>query len=177
MSIGSTQAPGVGTASEEKPDVPHCKRPSLPQVGDAERKQGPSPPDNTHSEHAPLRYSNFTRAQKRLIVFLITFAATFSPLSSFIFFPAIHTLSRSLHVSVEKINTTVTSYLIVVGIAPAVIGDIADMTGRRAVYLLTLGIYCVANVGLALQDSWTALFILRMLQSAGSAGTGLSTIH
>lgn len=115
-------------------------------------------------------YSHFTKAQKRLIVFIITFAATFSPLSSFIFFPVINALSQSLHVSVEKINLTITSYMIVSGIAPAVMGDIADMTGRRIVYLLTFGIYLVANVGLAVQRSWTALFLLRMLQSAGGAG-------
>jgi hypothetical protein len=117
-----------------------------------------------------LPYSHFTKMQKRLIVALITFAATFSPLSSFIFFPAISVLSTSLHVSVEKINFTVTSYMIVAGIAPAVIGDMADMTGRRAVYLLTLSLYFAANVGLAVQSSWPALFLLRMLQSAGGAG-------
>jgi MFS family permease len=115
-------------------------------------------------------YSQFSLFEKRLIIFMISFAATFSPLSSFIFFPAIDSLSQSLHVSIEKINLTVTSYLIVAGIAPAVIGDMADMTGRRIVYLLTMAIYCSANIGLALQSSWTALFILRMVQSAGSAG-------
>ncbi len=61
--------------------------------------------------------------------------------------------------------------MIVAGIAPAVMGDMADMTGRRTVYLLTMGIYCMANVGLALQNTWTALFVLRMLQSAGGAGS------
>jgi sugar phosphate permease len=116
-------------------------------------------------------YSHFTKRQKRLIVFIITFAATFSPLSSFIFFPAINALSASLYVSVEKVNLTITSYMIVAGIAPAIIGDMADMTGRRIVYLLTIGLYCVANVGLAVQNSWTALFVLRMLQSAGGAGS------
>ena len=61
--------------------------------------------------------------------------------------------------------------MIVAGIAPAIIGDMADMTGRRIVYLLTIGLYCVANVGLAVQNSWTALFVLRMLHSAGGAGS------
>ena len=118
----------------------------------------------------PKDYSVFTKSQKRLTVFLITFAATFSPLSSFIFFPAVNALSRDLHVSVEKINLTITSYMIVAGVAPAIMGDMADMTGRRIVYLLTLGIYVAANVGLAVQSSWGALFALRMLQSAGGAG-------
>ena len=115
-------------------------------------------------------YSSFTNTQKRLTVFLITFAATFSPMSSFIFFPAVNALSKSLHVSVERINLTITSYMIIAGIAPAVVGDLADMTGRRTVYLITMGIYCAANVGLAVQNSWIVLFLLRMLQSAGSAG-------
>ncbi|CAI6336636.1 unnamed protein product [Periconia digitata] len=119
----------------------------------------------------PTPYSQFTKIEKRLIVALITFAATFSPLSSFIFFPAINALSSSLQVSVEKINLTVTSYMIVAGIAPAVIGDMADTSGRRVAYLTTVGIYCAANVGLAVQNNWTALFLLRMLQSAGGAAT------
>ncbi|KAL8798070.1 MAG: hypothetical protein Q9182_006981 [Xanthomendoza sp. 2 TL-2023] len=124
---------------------------------------------NTITPGAP--YSHFTKIQKRLVVLIITFAATFSPLSSFIFFPAINALSQSLHASVGRINLTITSYMIVSGIAPAILGDIADMTGRRIVYLLTFTIYLAANVGLAVQRSWTALFLLRMLQSAGGAAT------
>ncbi|TAQ86947.1 hypothetical protein B7494_g4729 [Chlorociboria aeruginascens] len=126
---------------------------------------------DTTPEPAPPPYSHFTKTQKRLIVSLVTFAAVFSPLSSFIFFPAVDALSASLNIPVEKVNLTITSYMIVAGIAPAIIGDMADMTGRRIVYLLTMAIYCIANVGLALQNSFTALFILRMLQSAGGAAT------
>lgn len=121
-------------------------------------------------------YSQFTKAQKRLIVSIITFAATFSPLSSFIFFPAINALSQSLHVSVQKINLTITSYMIVSGIAPAILGEVADMTGRRVVYLLTFTIYLLANIGLAVQRAWIALFFLRMLQSAGAAGAFYQTL-
>ena len=60
--------------------------------------------------------------------------------------------------------------MIVAGVAPAIMGDLADMSGRRAVYLLMLTLFIAANVGLALQDSWAALFTLRMLQSAGGSG-------
>jgi Na+/melibiose symporter-like transporter len=115
-------------------------------------------------------YSSFAKPQKWLIILLATFAATFSPLSSFIFFPAVTALSESLHVSIAKINLTITSYMIVAGIAPAILGDLADTVGRRVIYLLMMSIYCAANVGLAFQNNWTALFVLRMMQSAGSAG-------
>ncbi|KAJ5714851.1 Major facilitator superfamily domain general substrate transporter [Penicillium malachiteum] len=95
----------------------------------------------------------------------------FSPSSSFIFFPAIQALSEALGVSLERINLTITSYMVVAGIVPAIVGDMADITGRRNIYLLTLFIYVVANIGLGAQSSWVALFLLRMLQSAGGAAT------
>lgn len=143
---------------------------SSPRISPPSEKEETSAADDANPPNPAPPYSRFTKAQKRLIVFIVTFAATFSPLSSFIFFPAIKTLSQSLQVSVEKITLTITSYMIVSGIAPAVMGDIADKTGRRIVYLLTYGIYLVANIALAVQTSWTALFLLRMLQSAGGAG-------
>lgn len=135
------------------------------------------PRDVAVEEEAPPRasqaespYSAFTKHQKWLIIGLSTFAATFSPLSSFIFFPATTSLSETLGVSIGKINLTITSYMIVAGIAPALLGDLADTVGRRVVYMLMMVIYCAANIGLALQSDWAALFVLRMVQSAGSAG-------
>lgn len=141
------------------------------QPSPKEKAQKSSIAKECASDQSSLPYSSFTRKQKWLIISLSTFAAAFSPLSSFIFFPAITALSDSLRVSVGRINLTITSYMVVAGIAPALLGDLADTTGRRVVYLLMMSIYCVANVGLALQSNWAALFVLRMVQSFGSAGT------
>ena len=57
------------------------------------------------------------------------------------------------------------------GIAPAFIGGFSDSSGRRPAYLACFVIYVAANVGLAVQDSYAALMVLRCLQSAGSSGT------
>ena len=116
-------------------------------------------------------YSVFNRAQKRIITWQTSLSAVFSGLSSFIYYPTITALSESLHVSVAAINLTVAAYLIVAGIAPSVFGDISDQTGRRPVSLLTITLYFAANIGLAIQNSYTALVALRCLQSAGSAAT------
>ena len=91
--------------------------------------EGSSIAENSVSNPVLPPYSTFTKRQKTFILYLVSFAATFSPLSSFIFFPAIDALSRSLHVSVGKINLTITSYMIVAGLAPAIMGDMADMMG------------------------------------------------
>ena len=72
--------------------------------------------------------------------------------------------------SATLINLTLTSYMIFQGLAPTVFGDLADMAGRRPAYIIAFTIYLGANIGLALQNSYAALFILRCMQSTGSSG-------
>ena len=119
------------------------------------------------------QYSIFTKNQKRGIVLLVAFAAVFSPLSSFIYYPARDALANDLHVSLNKIDLTITSYMVVSGLIPTLVGGMADKLGRRPVYLVIFTIYVGANVGLAFQKSYPALLVLRMVQSAGSSGEGL----
>lgn len=50
-------------------------------------------------------------------------------------------------------------------------GDFADRTGRRPAYIICFTIYIASNVGLALQNSYAALIVLRCLQSSGISST------
>jgi MFS family permease len=84
--------------------------------------------------------------------------------------PAITALAESLHTSIANIDLTVTSYLVVSAIVPATTGGLADTSGRRPVFIVLLTIYVGANVGLALQSSYPALLVLRMVQSIGISG-------
>lgn len=115
-------------------------------------------------------YSVFTTTQKKWIVFIAASAGWFSTASSFIYFPAIPFLARDLDVSIQKINLTVTSYLVASGIFPALVGSAADQYGRRPVFIVAIGTYIAINVGLALQRSFPVLITLRMLQSAAISG-------
>lgn len=116
-------------------------------------------------------YSIFSKKQKRFIVFLAAFGASFSPISGNIYFPALNPIGADLHVSNAKMNLTLTTYMIFQGLAPSLMGDLADTAGRRPAYLLCLIIYIAACIGLALQNSYAALLVLRCLQSAGSSAT------
>ncbi|KAK7976539.1 hypothetical protein PG989_015002 [Apiospora arundinis] len=130
-------------------------------------------PDDAPVAAQPVPYSTFTIGQKRWILFLAAFAATFSPMSSFIFYPAITSMAESLHTTVSKIDLAITTYMVVSGVTPALLGEAADNMGRRPVYIIALAIFLVANIGLALQSDYTTLLILRMVQSAGSSGMPL----
>ena len=57
------------------------------------------------------------------------------------------------------------------GLAPTFIGTLSDDGGRRTAYITAFTIYAIANIGLALQNSYPALMVLRCVQSAGSSGT------
>lgn len=112
----------------------------------------------------------FTTTQKKWIVFIAASAGWFSTASSFIYFPAIPFLARDLSASIEQVNLTVTSYLVSSGIFPSITGNASDRYGRRPLFILTLGVYVVVNIGLAIQQSFIALITLRMLQSAAISG-------
>jgi multidrug resistance protein len=73
----------------------------------------------------------------------------------------------------ERYNTLLLtlSLRIFQGLAPAFIGNLADMAGRRPAYIFCFSVYILANIGLALQKSFAALIVLRCLQSSGSSGT------
>ncbi|KAL4941352.1 hypothetical protein BDV06DRAFT_223180 [Aspergillus oleicola] len=94
----------------------------------------------------------------------------FSTLSSYIYFPALDPMARDLGVSLSLINLSVTTYMIVAGIAPAFMGSLAVQGGRRPAYILIFVLVFRSNIGLALQNLYPALLALRMVQSAGSYG-------
>lgn len=149
------------TQTDVKPESKVAVQYPNDQSSDTERQDGASP---------QRPYTAFTKGQKRFISLVASFAAMFSTLMSYIYYPALVPMSRSLGVSVALINLTVTSYLIVAAIAPAFMGDMADQAGRRPIYILMFTLLIAANIGMALQNSYGALFVLRMLQSAGSSG-------
>ncbi|KAK6856153.1 hypothetical protein PG995_008304 [Apiospora arundinis] len=122
-------------------------------------------------EQMNIPYSAFSHAEKWCVVSVVSFAAWFSTVSSFIYYPALHLLSKSLSVSVDKINLTITSYMAVATIAPTLVGDTADVLGRRPVYILVLSIYAASNIAIALSKTYKALLGLRVMQALAISGT------
>ncbi|KAJ5972323.1 uncharacterized protein N7479_002241 [Penicillium vulpinum] len=123
-------------------------------------------PDNSQPS-----YSAFSKYEKLFIVIMVTLASFFSPLSGQIYYPVMPTLVRNYHLTLELINLTITTYMIFQGLAPSFMGTFADTGGRRPAYIIAFAVYTAANIGLALQNSFAALLVLRCLQSAGSSGT------
>ncbi|KAK2600014.1 hypothetical protein QQS21_005248 [Conoideocrella luteorostrata] len=116
-------------------------------------------------------YHIFSRCQKWHLVYLVSIAGSFSPLSSNIYFPAIDTISSELHIGPSLVALTITIYMIVQALSPSLWGPISDMSGRRVTLAATLVIYSAANFALAFTSNFAMLLGLRGLQAFGSAAT------
>lgn len=127
-------------------------------------------PKKSKSNPIVKYYSVFTTPEKWCIVAMAAYAAWFSTLTSFIYYPAIYQLSHTFSVSVDQINLTVTSYLAVAAVAPTLVGDAADVLGRRPVYLIALSVYIGANIAIVLSNTYSSLLGLRVLQALAISG-------
>lgn len=121
-------------------------------------------------QQVPVRYSVFTQTERWCIVGLVAYAAWFSTLSSFIYFPAIDALADAFSVSTAKINLCITCYMAVATVAPTLVGMTADVHGRRLTYLVSLALYVAANIGMALAKSYPAHLAIRIVQALAISG-------
>ncbi len=128
-------------------------------------------PEQLHPVSSGPAYSVFSKSTKRWVIAMATCAGFVSPMTANIYFPALNPIAADLGVSVSLINLTLTTYMVFQAIAPTIVGDFGDMAGRRPACIIAFTVYVFANLGLALQDNYAALLVLRMLQSAGSSGT------
>lgn len=129
-----------------------------------------APPPPPSSPPATDLYTTFTRKEKRLLTLLLGLTTTTSPLTATIYFPLLPLLRAHFNTSTQAINLTITLYIIFQALSPTIFGPLSDSLGRRPVYLFTLALYMVANLGLALNDhSYGVLLGLRTLQSLGAS--------
>ncbi|KAH8673375.1 chloramphenicol resistance protein [Xylariales sp. PMI_506] len=132
--------------------------PSESSVAEITAASQPTPP-----------YSAFTGWKKATILAVSTFCGFASPLSATIFLPALDDLALDYHVSISEINLLVTVYLIFQAVGPMFVTNFAERAGYRPANILCLALYVIANIGLAVQNSYAAFIVLRCLQSFGSA--------
>ncbi|KAJ5322037.1 uncharacterized protein N7506_011167 [Penicillium brevicompactum] len=143
-------------------------------IHDASNGMEPAPePQREDTDIVPgsQPFSAFSKKEKVFLVIMVSLASFFSPLSGQIYYPVMPTLVQNYHLTPELINLTITTYMVLQGLAPSFMGTFADTGGRRPAYIIAFAVYTAANIGLALQNSFAALLVLRCIQSAGSSGT------
>jgi EmrB/QacA subfamily drug resistance transporter len=82
---------------------------------------------------------------------------------------ALPTIERSLHLSVSGLEWIVSSYLLVLGGLLLVGGRVADVYGRRRMFLAGLVIFTLSSLAAGLAGSGAALIAARAVQGLGAA--------
>ena len=82
---------------------------------------------------------------------------------------ALPTLAADLQLSGSTVSWTITSYSLVFGSLLLFGGRLADLVGRRRLFLTGLGVFTVASVASALAGTAAALFTARAGQGFGAA--------
>ncbi len=82
---------------------------------------------------------------------------------------ALPTIEHSLHVSTSGLEWIVSSYLLVLGGLLLVAGRIADIYGRRRMFLVGLAIFTLSSLTAGLAGSTSVLIAARAVQGLGGA--------
>ena len=82
---------------------------------------------------------------------------------------AIPTIQRSLHLSVSGLEWVVSSYLLTLAGLLLVGGRLADVYGRRRLFMLGLGIFTLSSLAAGLAGSGGVLIASRAIQGVGAA--------
>jgi EmrB/QacA subfamily drug resistance transporter len=82
---------------------------------------------------------------------------------------AIPTIQRSLHLSVAGLEWVVSSYILVFAGLLLAGGRLADVYGRRRLFIIGLSVFTLASLGAGLAGSGSTLIGFRLLQGLGAA--------
>ncbi|CUS23977.1 LAQU0S13e00540g1_1 [Lachancea quebecensis] len=118
-------------------------------------------------EEDPKPYSRFGTGEKLVLVAICAASGIFSTIAGPIYFPALTTIENQFHISTELVNVSVVLYFLFQGIAPTLMGGLADSFGRRPIVLWSIALYMAACIGLACSRTYAQILVLRCLQSAG----------
>ena len=108
-----------------------------------------------------------SKKQYSYIILILGSLATISPFSIDMYLPGFPTIARDLHTTIDKVQLSLTSYLLGICIGQLLYGPLLDKFGRKRPLYVGLGLYILASIGCALTYSVESLILMRLLQAIG----------
>ncbi len=108
-----------------------------------------------------------TRKQYFVIVLILGALATISPFSIDMYLPGFPAIARDLSTTIDRIQLSLTSYLVGISVGQLAYGPLLDRFGRKKPLYVGLALYIVASLGCMLTGSADALIAMRFLQAIG----------
>ncbi|ORX56937.1 MFS general substrate transporter [Hesseltinella vesiculosa] len=128
-------------------------------------------PEKDLDTDMPMQWSNSKKYLQFAIVFLNAFLCYFS---SSVYIPALTTLEAIFNVDLTTINSTVSVFIVVTGVAPMIWSPLSERIGRKWTYLVSTALYAVFSLITGFAVNLPMFYIFRILQGiACSAAVGV----
>ncbi|KAM3505371.1 hypothetical protein MY11210_008004 [Beauveria gryllotalpidicola] len=142
-------------------------------VGTAVTKESGDSESPTPSSRQPP-YCALSEGRKRFAVTIVTLAGAVGPLSGTMYLPVLPLLAREFGVSDTSINASVSIFMVTFAFAPLIWSSFADYRGRRPIYIVSLAIFVISNLLLAVLPRSFAIFMVMRVLHAFGAGAVVS---
>lgn len=107
------------------------------------------------------------KSQTNLLI-LLTFLLALPILSTDIYLPSLHEISKFFSTSHQKVQLTLTLYFLTFGVIQLVYGSLSDCFGRKPIMIISLLIYIFGTTICIYSNSITMLILGRCLQALGT---------
>jgi DHA1 family bicyclomycin/chloramphenicol resistance-like MFS transporter len=107
------------------------------------------------------------RKQYFFIILILGFLATVSPFSIDMYLPGFPRIAADLETTIDKVQLSLTSYLIGICIGQILYGPLLDRFGRKKPLYVGLFLYVLASLGCAITSSVDELIFMRFFQAMG----------
>jgi DHA1 family bicyclomycin/chloramphenicol resistance-like MFS transporter len=108
-----------------------------------------------------------TKKQYFFIILILGSLATVSPFSIDMYLPGFPRIASDLGTTIDRVQLSLTSYLIGICLGQILYGPLLDRFGRKKPLYVGLGLYVIASIGCALTSSVDALIAMRFFQAMG----------
>ena len=108
-----------------------------------------------------------TRKQYFFIILILGALSTISPFSIDMYLPGFPAISEDLSTTIDKVQLSLTSYLVGISVGQLLYGPLLDRFGRKLPLYGGLAIYLLASLACAFTTSVDALIAMRFVQAIG----------
>lgn len=122
---------------------------------------------------------NWSPSLKLFVLLQVSWLAFLGFMGGAIINPAFVPLGRAFDITVVEASYELTVYLVAVGLGPLLTVPLANVYGRRPVYIIGNLVGAVTNIAAGYCTSWTGLMITRVFGGIGAgspAAIGAATI-
>lgn len=109
------------------------------------------------------------RMQSAVAVVVLAAMVALGPLATSMYLPAFPAMAADFGVGADRIQLTLSAYMVGLAFAQILCGPLADRYGRKPVLLIGLGLFLVASLGCTTAETIEVLLGYRFLQAFGAA--------